>query len=379
MEPPRILLLSTEPGPGSGAYRMLEHLLGSAGESRPRLLVVAPAGSGVFASAVAAGVETREWPATRDAALAHLRAARSLVLPAGVGVVHAWHSRGFEAALLLARRLGSAASATLHDHPVQTAHRPVRRLLMRAAARRMDALVSVGRNLAEAWNPFAGRAPITVIPNGIPDAPPPARPASTRVRVGFAGLYSPVVKGWPVVRGWMETARREGWPVEWRLYGARDNPPRAPGLDPAAATVRGFAPTASIFAECDVLVHPSQWFDSYPTLLLEAARAGVPVVASDRGGSAEIVRDGATGWVFPADQPDEGLARLRALVGDAARRERMGAAARVDFLARHRPDRMVAAYGSFWDEVTARAPRADRPAPRRADHAAGAIPRSSSR
>ena len=73
----------------------------------PRLLVVAPAGSGVFASAVAAGVETREWPATRDAALAHLRAARSLVLPAGVGVVHAWHSRGFEAALLLARRLGS--------------------------------------------------------------------------------------------------------------------------------------------------------------------------------------------------------------------------------------------------------------------------------
>jgi glycosyltransferase involved in cell wall biosynthesis len=342
----RVLLLSTQRGAGSGAYRMLEYFLAALGPERRQILVSAPEDSGVADAARAAGVECLPWPAPRDTLVAHWRAAGALALPPDIRAVHAWHSRGFEIALRLARRLGVPATATLHDHPVQTAHGRARRMVMRLAARRCDALVSVGRTLAEAWRPYAGTTPITVIPNGLPDAPPaPPALSDGPLRLVFAGLHSPQVKGWPVVRDWIAAARAEGCPVRWKLYGGN---PAGVGVD-AQVQAFGFVDPARVWAEADLLLHPSQWFDSYPTLLVEAARAGVPTLTSNAGGSAEIVRDGVTGWVFDRERPEQGWARLRGLIaGPRAVLSAAGAAAREAFLAHHRAETMVAAYFSFW-------------------------------
>ena len=81
----------------------------------------------------------------------------------------------------------------------------------------------------------------------------------------------------------------------------------------------------------DVLVHPSH-FDAFPTTLLEAMAASVPVVATAVGGMLEIVRPGETGVLVP---PPPTAARfadaLAPLLEDRALRGRMGAAGRARF------------------------------------------------
>jgi glycosyltransferase involved in cell wall biosynthesis len=53
-----------------------------------------------------------------------------------------------------------------------------------------------------------------------------------------------------------------------------------------------------ILSEMDVLVVPSLWWENSPITIHEAFLAGVPVVASDQGGMAELVQDGKNGFLF---------------------------------------------------------------------------------
>jgi len=79
----------------------------------------------------------------------------------------------------------------------------------------------------------------------------------------------------------------------------------------------------ALLAGCDLLVHPSL-DDAFPTVLLEAMAAGLPVVASEVGGIPEIVVVGDTGLlVSPGDAA--ALARsINALLLDRAQLVRMG-------------------------------------------------------
>lgn len=74
----------------------------------------------------------------------------------------------------------------------------------------------------------------------------------------------------------------------------------------------------------DVFVFPSV-FDTLGQVVVEAQRAGLPVVVRDRGGPPELVRDGASGFVTGDD--DAFLARCRELAHDRGLRVRMGRAA----------------------------------------------------
>ncbi len=56
----------------------------------------------------------------------------------------------------------------------------------------------------------------------------------------------------------------------------------------------------SLLRGAAVLVAPSLCYESCPMAVLEAFAAGTPVVASDLGGLAELVRPGETGWPAPA-------------------------------------------------------------------------------
>jgi glycosyltransferase involved in cell wall biosynthesis len=61
----------------------------------------------------------------------------------------------------------------------------------------------------------------------------------------------------------------------------------------------------------DVLASASIW-EGFPTVILEAMAAGVPVVATDVSGSRELVRDGITGRLVPMADPP----RLAAAIVD---------------------------------------------------------------
>jgi glycosyltransferase involved in cell wall biosynthesis len=74
-------------------------------------------------------------------------------------------------------------------------------------------------------------------------------------------------------------------------------------------------------------VAPSLWPEPFGIVALEASAAGKPVVASDIGGLRDIVVDGETGLLVPADDRVALVEAMRRLIGDDGLRERLGAAA----------------------------------------------------
>jgi glycosyltransferase involved in cell wall biosynthesis len=75
-------------------------------------------------------------------------------------------------------------------------------------------------------------------------------------------------------------------------------------------------------------VAPSLWPEPFGLVALEAAAAGKPIVATDMGGLRDIVVDGETGLVVPAEDRRSLAAAMQRLIADPQLRERLGAAAR---------------------------------------------------
>jgi glycosyltransferase involved in cell wall biosynthesis len=83
-----------------------------------------------------------------------------------------------------------------------------------------------------------------------------------------------------------------------------------------------------VLLAADVVCCPSVVPEGLATINLEAAAAGKAVVASRVGGIPEIVADGDTGILVPPDDVTAFAQALTRLLGDAALRQRLGAAAR---------------------------------------------------
>lgn len=80
---------------------------------------------------------------------------------------------------------------------------------------------------------------------------------------------------------------------------------------------------AEAFAAVDVLVVPSTWLENAPFVIREAFVAGVPVVASDRGGMAEMVRHEVDGLLFEPGRPAALRAALARLLDEPGLLERL--------------------------------------------------------
>src|SRR5262249_17028006 len=73
----------------------------------------------------------------------------------------------------------------------------------------------------------------------------------------------------------------------------------------------GFLPTRDlqgVLRRARALLFTPRWVEALGIVVLEAMACGVPVVSYRRGGPAEIIRDGETGWLVTPDSVDE-LAR----------------------------------------------------------------------
>jgi GT2 family glycosyltransferase len=81
----------------------------------------------------------------------------------------------------------------------------------------------------------------------------------------------------------------------------------------------------AVFDDLDVLVVPSIWIENAPFIIREAFAAGVPVVTSDLGGMAEMVREGVDGLLFPAGDAAALGAILRRLADDRPLLDALGA------------------------------------------------------
>lgn len=85
---------------------------------------------------------------------------------------------------------------------------------------------------------------------------------------------------------------------------------------------------AAVFAGSHVVCLPSTYGEGIPKVLIEAAAAGRPIVATDAPGCREIVRNGENGLLVPMHDPVALGKALRTLIGDHALRREMGARGR---------------------------------------------------
>ena len=105
-----------------------------------------------------------------------------------------------------------------------------------------------------------------------------------------------------------------------------------------------------LLARSQVFVLPTKW-EGFPISILEAMRAGLPVVASDVGGVREAVGEGETGFLVPRGDAAGLRARLEALLENPDLRARLGAEGRRRYEARFGLGRMLKKTRAVYDDV----------------------------
>lgn len=109
-----------------------------------------------------------------------------------------------------------------------------------------------------------------------------------------------------------------------------------------------------LYGALDVVVLTSR-NEGTPVALIEAGAAGRPVVATDVGGVAEVVRDGASGFVVPPGDAAALAARVGTLLDDPEAARAMGLAGREWVRARFSSERLVDDLTALYSELVARA------------------------
>lgn len=108
---------------------------------------------------------------------------------------------------------------------------------------------------------------------------------------------------------------------------------------------------AELLGAVDVLLHPPS-MDAFPTVLLEACAAGLPVLATRVGGIPEIIAHERNGLLldFPATAQAVS-AELAGMLNNPRLRDRMGIAARVRFEEEFSAERWAGRLRKLYDEI----------------------------
>jgi glycosyltransferase involved in cell wall biosynthesis len=144
------------------------------------------------------------------------------------------------------------------------------------------------------------------------------------------------------------------WPgAESRLARVRELAARL-GVDSRVRFLGFRADVGNVLGAADLVAVPSTRPDPLPGSAIEAAAAGVPVIASADGGLPEIIRDGETGVLVPAGDHAALALAARKLLDDLGLRERLGRAASRHVRERFAPERLLDSIQSLYDEVLER-------------------------
>ena len=169
---------------------------------------------------------------------------------------------------------------------------------------------------------------LTTVHNSVPEIPQPARVAGAgqTVRMIMVARFAAPKDQQLLLQA---LARLRGF--DWILEFVGDGPQLPPAKALAAAL--GLSERVVFSGECtnvperlaraDIFVLISHW-EGLPLTILEAMRAGLPVIASAVGGVAELVQDGKTGYLVGRENQQQLLVAINALCGSASTRLAMG-------------------------------------------------------
>lgn len=252
----------------------------------------------------------------------------------------------------------AAGLATRGVRVVAVEHRPVpaadrvQRLLKRLTSKRLAAHVAVSDSSAREVEQLAGlpHGSVRTIHNGLAPVEPTPRRGSGML-LGAAGRFVPQ-KGFDVLL----RALAELPQASLLLVG--DGPER-PHLEQLIdelglgdrVELTGWLPDAArLLATVDAVVVPSR-AEPFGLVALEAMSAGVPVVASDVDGLAEVVTDGVTGLLVPSGDPRRLAEAIARVLVDRDLSRALGERGREVAAARFSRERMTDAFADLYRAV----------------------------
>jgi len=86
-----------------------------------------------------------------------------------------------------------------------------------------------------------------------------------------------------------------------------------------------------VVGHAEFQIVPSEWYEGFPMVIIEAYACGTPVIASRIGSLDEIVEDGVSGIKFEPGNPRDLADKVTELWADRARRSMLRRTARKSF------------------------------------------------
>jgi glycosyltransferase involved in cell wall biosynthesis len=302
--------------------------------------IVLTSGDGRYTEALrAAGVQTIALrslgaPINPVKDLRALREIRALLKSLRPDLVSTHSSKAGVVGRLAARSLGIPVIFTAHGWAF-TPGIPSRQAavytwierLVAPLASRVIAVSDFDRELAVERG-VVSRERVLTIHNGMPDIASNLRahPSLSPVRFAMVARFEPQ-KDHPTLLHALAGLTTEAWTLD--LIGDGPLQPQAEELSNRlglADRVRFWGQRMDVdarLAEAQVALLISNW-EGFPRSILEAMRAGLPVVSSAVGGVTESVRDGETGFTVSRGDVAGLRCRLQQLLTDAGLRTRMG-------------------------------------------------------
>jgi glycosyltransferase involved in cell wall biosynthesis len=116
----------------------------------------------------------------------------------------------------------------------------------------------------------------------------------------------------------------------------------------------GFVPNAEVkkmIGESDALIFPTQWYEGFPMIILEAYSLGTPVLASDIGNVGNLIEEGVTGYKFQSDSDKDFEKAIRKLQSNPMDRERIKTVFRQKYSAMSNYQILCKIYASILNET----------------------------
>jgi glycosyltransferase involved in cell wall biosynthesis len=245
-------------------------------------------------------------------------------------------------ARLAARRLGVPVVFTVHGWAFTPGVPPLEAALYRRVERLVGPLASRIITVSEYDRQLGLDARIApsdrmvTVHNGMPDVAPALRadPAQSPVRLVMVARYGPQ-KDHPTLLRALASLRQHPWDLDLigdgPLMEQTETLARELGLDGRVHFLGQRNDVDQRLAAAQMALLVTNW-EGFPLSILEAMRAGLPVVASDVGGVGESVRDGESGYLVPRADVTQLRDRIERLLTDPGLRARLGASGRERFV-----------------------------------------------
>lgn len=242
---------------------------------------------------------------------------------------------------------------------------PVQQAAYRAMLLSVDRVIAVSQAAYESYAECCDRRRLAFVPNGIHAPQSKTAPAATRATLGLreqdqmvltVARFTPqkghatLLAAIPLVLKHQQDAKFF-WVGEGPEFFTLSEAVHAAGLGHAVMLLGHRDDVADLLAAADAFVLPSL-FEGMPLALLEAMAAGVPVIATAIGGSAEALGSAHPFLALPNDRASLGAAILKCLdKADVA--AAVGIAGKARFSGHFQAERMARQTAEIYSSVLA--------------------------